>query len=72
MRTMLAFAVACTLLGGCAFAPYDDDYLPERHYGELYGDQRFHRDPIPYRDDGDYHRGLYDRDGDAGHHDQWR
>jgi hypothetical protein len=69
---MLAFAVACTLLG-CTIAPYDDDdYLPERNYGELRGDQRLHRDPIPYRDDGDYHRGLNDRDRDAGHHDQWR
>jgi len=72
MRTMLAFAVACTLVGGCAIASYDDDFVRERDYGDLRGEQRLHRDPIPYRYDGDYHRPLYDRDGDAGHHDQWR
>jgi hypothetical protein len=71
VKTMLAFAIGCTLLGGCAIAPYDDDF-PGRYHGQLRGEQRLHRDPIPYRYDGDYHRLLNDRDEDAGHHDQWR
>ena len=71
MRTSVALAVACGLLGGCAIAPYDDEATAAR-YGELRGDQRVHRDPIPYRDDGVYHRGPYDRNPDVGHDDQWR
>ena len=71
VKTTLAFAIGCTLLGGCAIAPYDDDFR-ERHYGELRAEERLYRDPIPYRDDGGYHRRWHDRDGDDGHHDQWR
>ena len=72
MKSVPAFAVACALLGGCVVAPYDDGGFRERHYGESHGSQRVYRDPIPYRYDGDYHRGDHDRDGNAGHHDEWR
>ena len=71
VKTMVAFAVVCAVLGGCATAPYDDDSRA-RHYGELRDGQRLYRDPIPYRYDGDYHRHLRDRAGDDGPHDQWR
>ena len=70
MRTPLAFAIACALLGGCASVPDDDDDRVPR-YGSL-RDGLTQRDPIPYRLDGDYHRHLHDRDRDEGHHDQWR
>jgi len=72
VKTILAFAIGCALLGGCAVAPYDDDHSRARHYGDLRGEQRLHRDPIPYRSDGDYHRSSTDRAGDKGPHDEWR
>jgi hypothetical protein len=68
---MLAFAIGCALLGGCATAPFDGGGRA-RHYEELRGEQRIHRDPIPYRDDGSYHRPLQDRTGDERAHEPWR
>jgi hypothetical protein len=71
VKTILVFAIGCALLGGCASAPYDD-YARARHYGERRDEQRLHRDPIPYRADGDGQRGSQDRAADEGPHDQWR
>ena len=67
MKSAVGFALIAVSFAGCAVFPGQD--ASSREYRAQYQRDLRDRHVIPYRDDGDYHGPLQQRNGDHGYDD---